>query len=78
MLELLPVEGGWSAVLRIPRFQTDADLATTLVRDHGVLVHPGYSFDFPGEGFLVLSLLTPPEALAEGMRRVIGVLTNSR
>jgi aspartate/methionine/tyrosine aminotransferase len=64
-------EGGWSAVLRIPRIASDEAVALDLLDRDGVLVHPGYFFDFPSEGFLVLSLLTPPDAFAEGVRRVI-------
>jgi aspartate/methionine/tyrosine aminotransferase len=39
-----------------------------------VLVHPGYFFDFPGESYLVLSLLTPPPDLEEGVSRVLASL----
>ena len=67
---LLPVEGGWSAVLRIPSVQTDEDFALRLLDEDGVVVQPGYFFDFPTEGHLVLSLLTAPEVLAEGSRAI--------
>ena len=36
-----------------------------------MLVHPGYFFDFEGEAFLVLSLLTPPDDFTEGVRRLL-------
>ncbi|MHB0971174.1 MAG: pyridoxal phosphate-dependent aminotransferase [Thermoanaerobaculia bacterium] len=64
-------EGGWSAVLRIPRIASDETVVLDLLDRDGVLVHPGYFFDFPSEGFLVLSLLTPPDVFAEGVRRVV-------
>ena len=63
---LLPVEGGWSAVLRVPSIQTDEAFALQLLEEEGVIVQPGYFFDFPSEGHLVLSLLTEPDVLAEG------------
>ncbi|HUP47790.1 MAG TPA: pyridoxal phosphate-dependent aminotransferase [Thermoanaerobaculia bacterium] len=66
---LLPVEGGWSAVLRVPAVTTDEEMALALL-DRGVVVQPGYFFDFPGEGFLVISLLTPRETFSEGLRRI--------
>lgn len=66
----LPVEGGWSAVLRVPRVMTDEELALALL-DQGVLVQPGYFFDFAQEGHLVLSLLTPEMVFAEGLRRIV-------
>lgn len=63
---VLPVEGGWSAVLRIPSVQTDEAFALRLLEEEGVFVHPGYFFDFPSEGHLVVSLLTEPQVLIEG------------
>ncbi|HEV8657525.1 MAG TPA: pyridoxal phosphate-dependent aminotransferase [Thermoanaerobaculia bacterium] len=66
-ITLLPVEGGWSAVLRIPR--TDEDLAIELL-DKGVIVHPGYFFDFEREGYIVVSLLTQPDIFWEGIDRI--------
>ena len=69
----LPVEGGWSAVLRMPRVKTDEEIALELVERHGVIVHPGYFFDFEGEGFLVVSLLTAPDIFAEGIARLLAL-----
>ena len=69
-IQLLPVEGGWSAVLRVPRLESDEDLALRLL-DAGVLVHPGYFFDFAEEAYLVVSLIVPPEELAEGVDRIL-------
>jgi len=37
-----------------------------------VLVHPGYFYDFPTSGHLVLSLLAPDFAL--GLERLLGAL----
>lgn len=66
-VQLLPVEGGWSAVLRVPRIKTDEELAIELIEERGVLVQPGYFFDFPDDGFLVVSLLTQPDIFDEGI-----------
>jgi alanine-synthesizing transaminase len=65
----LPAEGGWSAVLRVPRLRTDEELALALL-ERGVLVHPGYFFDFAGEGHLVVSLLTSQESFSDGIHRI--------
>jgi alanine-synthesizing transaminase len=64
-VEVLPVEGGWSAVLRVPRLQTDEDLAIDLLK-RGVAVQPGYFFDFDREGFLIVSLLPPTDEFEKG------------
>lgn len=69
-IRVLPVEGGWSAVLRLPAMTSDEDLALALI-ERGVVVQPGYFFDFPTDGYLVLSLLTPPDTFTEGIRRIL-------
>ena len=45
-----------------------------LLGEHGVLVQPGYFFDFESEAFLVVSLLTEPETFAEGIEKLIAIL----
>jgi alanine-synthesizing transaminase len=66
-----PPEGGWSAVLRIPAIVGEEELILKLLGEDGVAVHPGYFFEFPGEGTLVLSLLPEPGIFAEGVRRLL-------
>jgi aspartate/methionine/tyrosine aminotransferase len=68
-----PVEGGWSAVVRVPATRTDEDWALMLL-DRGVLVHPGYLFDFDREGFLVVSLLVAPDRFRSGMARLFDTI----
>jgi hypothetical protein len=68
---LLPVEGGWTAVLRVPRIESDEELALRLLHERGVLVHPGYFFDFDREGYVVVSLLPRPDVFVEGVSRMI-------
>jgi hypothetical protein len=71
---LLPSEGGWSAILRVPATRSDEDWAAALLSGDGVLVHPGYFFDMRGGAFLVLSLLPHPDAFREGVRRLVARL----
>ena len=40
-----------------------------LLEQQHVLVHPGYFFDFPRDGYLVVSLLTRPDVFRERHRR---------
>ena len=70
----LVVEGGWYAVLRVPVTQPDEDLAIDILRKVNVLVHPGHFYDFPGDGYLVVSLITPPESFREGISFVLDLL----
>jgi alanine-synthesizing transaminase len=67
----LDVEGGWYAVLRVPVTRSDEELAIELVREKAVVVHPGHFFDFPSDGYLVLSLITPEGEFAVGMAAVL-------
>src|SRR6185503_8252104 len=55
--EVLKVEGGWSAVIRIPSTRPEEDLVLDLLRRERILVHPGYFFDFAREAYVVVSLL---------------------
>jgi alanine-synthesizing transaminase len=70
----LTVEGGWYAVLRVPVTQTDEELAVDLLRRKTVLVHPGHFYDFPSDGYLVLSLIAMREDFAEGIKRLLEVI----
>jgi alanine-synthesizing transaminase len=64
-------QGGWSAVLRFPSTIGEESLALELLQRDGVAVHPGYFFDFPGDGYVVVSLLPEPGVFAEGARRLL-------
>jgi aspartate/methionine/tyrosine aminotransferase len=66
----LHVEGGWYATLRLPRTHSEAEWSLRFVEADGVHVHPGHFFDFAEEAYAVVSLLTPPEIFAEGVRRI--------
>jgi hypothetical protein len=68
---VLRTEGGWSAVVQVPATRTEEDLTVTLVTTDGVLVHPGYFFDFPREAFLVVSLLAEPDRFDAGVSRML-------
>jgi aspartate/methionine/tyrosine aminotransferase len=67
----LPVDGGWYAVLEVPRTRDEDAWVERLLRLDGVVVHPGYFFDFAEEGYLVVSLLPEEEAFREGIGRVV-------
>ena len=74
-VHLLPVEGGWSAVIRVPRVMSDDELALALL-ERGVVVQPGYFFDFAAEGYVVVSLLTREEVFTEGIARCAELVRN--
>lgn len=71
-LDVLPVEGGWTLLLRLPAIggHDDAAWSDTLARDAGVLVQPGWLFDVPAPPRIALSLLTVPELFARGVSAI--------
>jgi alanine-synthesizing transaminase len=70
-VEVLHGDAGWSAVLRVASTSSEEDLVLALVERDGVLVHPGFFFDFAHESFLVVSLLPEPAIFFDGIRRVM-------
>jgi hypothetical protein len=70
-VSVLPVEGGWSAVVQVPSVRSEEHLVLELLEKDDVLVHPGYFFDFSREAFVVVSLLVEPAAFEAAARRVL-------
>jgi alanine-synthesizing transaminase len=70
-VSVLAADGGWSAVLRVPATASEEALALDLLSRDGVVVHPGFFFDFPHEAFLVVSLLPPPDAFVRGVHLIL-------
>ncbi|HEX5284611.1 MAG TPA: pyridoxal phosphate-dependent aminotransferase [Bryocella sp.] len=61
----LSVEGGWTAVLRVPR-EVDGQAFAHAALDRGVLVQPGEFYGLP-DGRAVVSLLCPTETWQRGL-----------
>jgi len=68
---LLDVEGGWYAILQVPRTRSEEQWCLDLLEKDAVLVQPGYFYDFESEAYLVVSLLTPPHNFSAGIRRLL-------
>jgi alanine-synthesizing transaminase len=76
-VSLLPPEGGWSVVLQVPAYEPEEDMVVGLIEREGVLVHPGYFFDFSREAFVVMSLLPEPGVFDHGLARVLARMTGA-
>ena len=70
-IEVLAADAGWSAVLRVPARRNEEALVVEFLEQDGVVVHPGFFFDFPHEAFLVVSLLPPRTVFDEGISRIV-------
>ncbi len=69
----LDIEGGWYAVVEAPRVRSEEEWVLDLLRRENVLAQPGFFYDFDREAFLILSLLTPGAAFAEGIDRLLAL-----
>lgn len=67
----LPTDGGWYAILEVPRTRTEDEWVDLLIESDGVVVHPGYFFEMDRGGYWVISLLPEPGTFAEGVRRLV-------
>jgi alanine-synthesizing transaminase len=69
----LEAGGGWYAVIRVPATRSDTDLAIDLLDTKDVYLHPGHFYDFPGDGYLIVSLMAPEQNFAEGIKRLLSL-----
>ena len=70
----LNLEGGWYAVFKVPVTRGDDDLTLELLNTHGVYVHPGHFYDFPVDGYLVVSLITLEQPFATGIEALVALI----
>jgi len=66
-IDLLKAEGGWSAVIRLPRIGIGAE---DLLRQENVIVHPGTFYGMAEPERLVVSLIASPDLFSKGMKRI--------
>jgi aspartate/methionine/tyrosine aminotransferase len=55
----------------VPLIRREEELVLDLLEQEGILVHPGYFFDFPREAVVVISLLTTPEDFRDASMRLL-------
>ncbi|MGC8792193.1 MAG: pyridoxal phosphate-dependent aminotransferase [Bryobacteraceae bacterium] len=68
-ITLLRADAGWYGILRVPRVRSEEQWCLELL-ERGVLVQPGYFYDFAEEAWLVVSLLAPPAELEAGIEEL--------
>lgn len=69
-LRPMRVEGGWYGIVPMPRWKSEEEWALELLELDGVLVQPGYFYDFESDGWAVVSLLTPEAEFDQGLERM--------
>ena len=71
---VLHLEGGWSAILQVPRTLPEDSWVSRLTEEYDLIVQPGYFFDMPQEAYLVVSLILPPGLFSEGIAKIRAAL----
>ena len=69
-ISALPTEGGWCQVLRLPNVLSEQEWVLGFLKS-GVLVQPGWFYDFPDEAWVIVSLLTEPRIFSQGLNRIV-------
>ena len=72
-LHVLEADAGWSAVVTLRGWHGDGDLAERLVRERGVIVHPGSFYGMPQKNRIVASLIGPEAEFTTGIQRAISL-----
>lgn len=76
-VSVLPVGGGWSAMLRIPLVTREDEFFMRLLTECGVAMYPGYFFGLAASGYAVASLLPTPACFEGGVRRALDFIRRS-
>ena len=63
-------EGGWCVVIDVPRFYSEEQWTLRLLGRDGVLLQPGFFYDFEREALLIASLLPQPATFRDGLVRL--------
>ncbi|HWG17929.1 MAG TPA: pyridoxal phosphate-dependent aminotransferase [Acidobacteriaceae bacterium] len=72
-LHVLEADAGWSAVVTLRGWHGDGDLAEWLVRERGVIVHPGSFYGMPQKNRIVASLIGPAAEFTASIQRAISL-----
>jgi aspartate/methionine/tyrosine aminotransferase len=76
-LHLRPPDGGYYLFPAVDGWDDEEELVLFLLQ-HGVLVHPGYFYGYEAGVHIMISCLTEPTRLAEGLRRLAAALNEPR
>jgi alanine-synthesizing transaminase len=78
-VEALQLEAGWSAILRLPLTAGGgSDVAEELLREAGVVVHPGSFYGIGEAGRVVVSLIGDAEEFSRGMQEISTVILRNQ
>jgi len=67
-------DGGYYLFPKIDTGEDEEELVLRLLKNCGVLVHPGYFYDCDEGAHIMISCLTEIERLSEGLKRIVPVI----
>ena len=73
---MLHLEGGWSAIVRLPATRSEAAWLHLFLAEGKVVAQPGYFFDMPGEPYIILSLIVEPRVFQQGISEIRRLLAS--
>jgi alanine-synthesizing transaminase len=73
---MLHLEGGWSAILRLPATRSEAAWLHHFLFEGNIIAQPGYFFDMPAEPYVVISLIVEPSIFRQGLSEIRRLLAN--
>jgi aspartate/methionine/tyrosine aminotransferase len=62
-------DGGWYAMLEVPRTRSDDEWLARLIEEEAIVVHPGHFFDVEESGVMVVSLIVEPAVFSNAILR---------
>jgi hypothetical protein len=72
LLQVYKIEGGWNAIIKLPYNTLTEDLSEYLVTKYGVIVQPGYFYDFVKNDHIVIGLIVKKGVFKLGIETIAG------
>ena len=72
-LRVLDTEGGWNAIIELPRVISEREWVEKLLLEKNTLVYPGYFFDFEKEAYIVVSLIVEGKKTEKGIENILSL-----
>ncbi len=76
-LQVRPPDGGYYLFPLVTGWGDEEELVLHLLR-YGVLVHPGYFYGYEHGSHIMISCLTRPDALSEGLDKLVAALLDNQ
>jgi aspartate/methionine/tyrosine aminotransferase len=70
-LEVLNVEGGWNAMIRLPAIMTDDEWSLKFLTEADVVAQPGHLYDCSNNSYIVVSLIVEPKHIQTSVEHIV-------